>query len=357
MARCARKSCGRWRPGILARAVGLGLRLDGAWYCSSTCLELAARDRLARTSPVVTPAVPAIGPPRFGGVLATLKKLPREVVEQAATEQARTGLRLGTQLVAMGVVSKFDVLRALASQNGVGFLTAVDATRVTAAPGNLSPHVVRALGLVPFEADRRHDVLKVACMAPVPHSAVAALRELTGWIIEPYLVADEQWPALAEAYGSSAREDGPAYSTLPDVAAVAAHVAELARQAGDVRMAEARCMEHLWVRLDIGPRVEEFWVTLQPAPAPTDGVLSRMAGKARPRRPRASVVQDRPKRAAVERKRPVRERPALEVTPAVRESGELNDCLVPGSLQGGPTAPVAVGGGQTLDLGFLDAWE
>jgi hypothetical protein len=335
------------------------LRLDGAWYCSSTCLELAARDRLARTWPAVTPAVPAIGPPRFGGVLATLKKLPREVVEQAASEQARTGLRLGTQLVAMGVVSKFDVLRALASQNGVGFLTAVDAARVTAAPGNLSPHVVRTLGLVPFEADRRHDVLKVACMAPVPHSAVAALRELTGWIIEPYLVADEQWPALAQAYGSSVKEDGPAYSTLPDVAAVAAHVADLARHAGDVRMAEARCLGHLWVRLDIGPRVEEFWVTLQPAaaPAPADGVLPRVAGKPRPRRPRASAGPGRPRRPAAERRPPVRERPALEVAPAVPELSELDDCMLPGSPQGGLAAPVAVGAGQTLDLGFLDAWE
>lgn len=286
MARCARKACGRWRPTLLVRAGGLGLRLDDAWYCSATCLELAACERLSKTRPV-TPAATAMRRPKLGGVLATLKRLPADVVEQAATRQAQTGLRIGTQLVELGAVSRFDLLRALASQSGVGFLTSVDAARVTTAPGNLSPQVVRALGLVPFEADHRHDVLKVACTAPVPRAAVAALRELTGSIIEPYLVADEQWPALAQAYGTSARARGPVYSTVSDVAAAAAHVADAAREAGEVRMTEARCDEHLWIRLDVGGHIEEFWLSER---AEEPAARTARPKRSRPTRPRVEAA-------------------------------------------------------------------
>lgn len=267
MAHCAREACGAWRPAILVRIGGLGFRLDDAWYCSAHCLELAARDRLARTAPAALSARQAFGPTRLGGVLAAQKQLPREVVERAAAEQARTGLRIGTQLVALGVASKFDVLRALAAQGGVGFLTSVDTSRVSSAPGRLSPHVVRALGLVPFEVDHKHDVLKVACTAPVPRASVAALRELTGSVIEPYLVADEQWPALVEAYCASSRARGNACSPIADVAAAAARVAAAARQARGVRMSEVRCDDDVWVRLDAGGEIEELWLSDGPRDA------------------------------------------------------------------------------------------
>jgi hypothetical protein len=223
---------------------------------------LAAHQRLSRTPPVVPATLPALAQARLGGLLAHQNRIPAAVLEKAVHAQAKSGLRLGTQLVQLGIVSRFDVLRALAAQGGVGFLTAVDSSRLMPAPGRLSAHAVRSLRVVPFEADEGHQLLKVACTAPVPRTAIGALRQLTGWIIEPYLVSDEQWPILARAYGASPEADLPVYAAMPNVHAVAARVAEAARTTGAVHMTEARGDDYLWVRLEGAGRVEDLWLSM-----------------------------------------------------------------------------------------------
>jgi hypothetical protein len=392
MARCARKSCGRWRPGFLVRIGGLGLVLDDAWYCSTTCLEAAARERLAHTAPLLPPSGPASTQPRLGGVIAVQKKLERAVVELAASEQARTGLRIGSQLVELGVVTKLDVLRALAAQSGVGFLTTVDTARLSRAPGNLSPSVVNALRVVPFEADRRHDVLKVACTAPVPRRSLAALRELTGSIIEPYLVADEQWPSLLQAYGTAARRAGALQTHLPNVEALASKVAEAARESGGCRMSEARYDENLWVRLDAGGRIEEFWLTIrdeEPAVHEASAAVLPSAPRARrARAPRAASAQPRPRRArataGVETPAvaagplpaaPLASAPVLSVPAAATAVGPASTASTPAApmaarpvvlprprraaaaARAAATTPATAEGPADMDLTFLESWE
>lgn len=359
MARCARRACGRWRPGFLVQLGGLGLCLDDAWYCSAQCLELAARERLLRTRPIVPPALPTVGPPRLGGVLATQKRLSPAAIEKAASEQVRSGLRIGSQLVQLGLVSKFDVLRALAAQGGVGFLTTVDPARLTAAPGRLSRDVVRALGLVPFEADQKHEVLRVACTAPVPRASIAALRELTGAIIEPYLVADEQWPALVEAYGASPRAEAPSYAALPDVSAVAAHVARAARHSRGVQMFEARCDGHLWVRLEGGGRTEELWVTLDPSPL----AALTVAAEAAPMVVAAQIAAAAPAAAKTEPMKAAA--PVVAAEPIVLRRRRVRRQTPKAAAV--PTVPLAMTGikpqakdrtaADPLDLSFLEAWD
>jgi hypothetical protein len=297
MARCAHSECRQWRPGLLVRAAGLGLFLDDAWYCSPQCLGTAVRHRLAHAAPVAPSVTPTSSQPRLGGVLAVQKRLAPDLLEQAAAAQERTGLRIGMQLVELGVVSTFDVLKALAAQNGIGFLTSLDPGRLTNAPGNLSLAVVRALGVIPFEADRRHDVLKVACMAPVPRGSLAALRDLTGSIIEPYLVADDQWPALLKAYGSGSAAGVPTPTLVTDLESLAARVAEAARRSRSGHMSEARCDDKLWVRLDAGGQVEELLLTRPTSLryARSAAGETRAAASARPKRAR----QPRPRRVPV----------------------------------------------------------
>jgi hypothetical protein len=282
MPRCARSDCRRYRPGVLVRLGGLGLQLDDHWYCSAQCLQVAARTRLART-PLAVPATLTTMPQvRIGGLLARMAKIPKEVLDRAVSAQAETGLRLGTQLVRHGVVSSLDVLRALATQGGVAFLTAIDAGRLTAAPGNLSADAVRRFRLVPFEVDGERQLVKVACTAPVPRTEMGALRQLTGWIIQPYLVSDEQWPSLVRAYGAARREDRPVCAPVPDVATAAARVAEVAKLSRGVRMVEVRCEDDLWVRLESAGGVEDLWLTLgdRKSAAPSDG---RAENRDRPR--------------------------------------------------------------------------
>ena len=113
---------------------------------------------------------------------------------------SETGLRLGAQLQALGYASADAVLRALAEQANLSYLSNVDWSWMQGAPGGLPPDTVRAVGLVPFGADEPRRRLHVMCAAPLPRAAMRALLTLTGWTPEPYLVDD----AVLELVGPAA---------------------------------------------------------------------------------------------------------------------------------------------------------
>ncbi len=76
-----------------------------------------------------------------------------------------------------------EVLRALATQAGVSYFSTFDVA-VERGPVSMPAATVRALGLVPFDADDVLRRLSVICAAPVPKSAIRALTRLTGWVPE-----------------------------------------------------------------------------------------------------------------------------------------------------------------------------
>ncbi|MGE0039786.1 MAG: hypothetical protein AB7H88_00610 [Vicinamibacterales bacterium] len=262
MPRCARAECGRWRPDLLVRNVRVGLHLDNRWYCSPGCVETATRRRLSAPRPLSL-RPPAIPPLRLGTLLIHLGAATPALLRQAADAQRRSGLRIGAQLRAMGVVSATDVLRGLSAQAGVGYLTHLDPSCVREAPGRLSADAVRALGVVPVEADAHVQRLRVACVAPVPRVAIAALYELTRWAIEPFLVSDEHLEPLMTAYAEAAGNRTPAIAahTVRRVDEAAKWVARAAAAGPGVRMTEARFDPYQWVRLESEARVEDVLIS------------------------------------------------------------------------------------------------
>src|SRR5262245_61021068 len=184
MTRCSREACGRTRPEWLIRRAGLGLRVDGAWFCSDACVAADAARRLrAARAPQDASRLPAV---RLGAVLRQQGAITDLQLNEALTAQRASGLRLGAQLLLLGHLSESNLLRALAAQQGIRFVAAVDAAAVRQAPGALTIDEVHALGLVPFRAE--DDVLYVACAAPVRRTAIAALATLTRREVEAFLV-------------------------------------------------------------------------------------------------------------------------------------------------------------------------
>lgn len=257
MATCARTECGRWRPDALVRFGHVGLRLDGEWYCSSACLELHASAVLRAahsTAPWVAPTT--VQP--LGRILIQQRAIAYDDLRIALREQRSTGVRLGRQLVAMGLASPDAVLRGLAAQAGVGYLTHLDVSRVRRGPGGLSRDSVRALGVAPFELSRDAERLSVACAAPLPRVALAALREMTGAIIDAYVVDDELLPRLVEAYGTDGHGGRVLASTLASVDDAARHIAARVERDGAERMQHTRCDPFVWVRLEGQRRREDL---------------------------------------------------------------------------------------------------
>ncbi len=263
MARCSVTECGRWRPDALVRRGGTGIRVDDGWYCSAGCLERAMRVRLVDLTRPERLTPNAFPPSKLGVLLLAADcGLTPELLNRALDAQRLSGRRLGSELLRMHVVTTDDVLRALAVQANTRYLSTIDPATVRQGHANLSRDMIRALGMIPFEANVTTKVLKVAYVAPLPRIALAALAELTGWLPEPYLVADEVWPALLESYGASAPTGRVPTATADTVGDASARIARAAEVSRAARISHARFDPYVWVRVEAPDQTQDLLVTV-----------------------------------------------------------------------------------------------
>lgn len=249
MARCKLDSCQRWRPDALTGHVGVSF--DDEWYCSPACLERVVRHRLVDAGQPRPQAY--VAPPiKIGALLIGQGAITKPEVEKALSLQQASGLRLGAQLRRLGGVTAQQILKGLAAQARVGYLTAVNLGLVRQGPGALSRDTIRALGVVPFEVDDRRHRLKVACIAPLPRLSLSALRAVTGWEAGPFLVSDDQWPELLDAYGVLREEGaaGPHSGFVTSIDDAAARIVRAAVEGRASRMIHTVGDPWLWVRLE-----------------------------------------------------------------------------------------------------------
>jgi hypothetical protein len=235
---------------------GVGARVDDRWYCSRECVEQLARERLAVGAERAA-GLPRVPPLRLGTLLAARGVCDTASLSRALDAQRESGLRLGEQLRVMGAVDRDAVLTALAAQFGVRCLPGFDPASVRHAPGALAPGAVAALHVAPISEPVEGRV-RVACPAPIPRRALAALRRLTDWTLEVYLVTDEDWAAILEHYGADARQPAPhaSFTCTSDLAAAAASVATAVTRARVATLVEARWDNYAWFRVQ-GPGVLE----------------------------------------------------------------------------------------------------
>ena len=257
MRRCAHSDCPASGVRLVLRR---GVRFDGEWFCGTGCLAAVTARRLEALQPPLISRVPTMPPVRLGTTLVASRCITPEVLGEALDAQARSGKRLGAQLVAMGVVDEASVTHALARQAGVGFLTRVDVATVRTPVAGLSRTVVQALGVVPLEIER-DGTLRIAVCAPLPRMAIAALQSGTGLRVRPYLVSDSTLAALLQAYGTAAT----APSAATGVGRLSAQQA--ARRIADAAVAgRAISWQHTWgpgfagVRLDGASGTEDLIV-------------------------------------------------------------------------------------------------
>jgi hypothetical protein len=260
---CSRNACGkRQLPFLPGRAVGV--TVDGDWYCSSPCVETMARERLIALAPTGAATRDDGLRMRVGGWLRHIGAVTDEQLALALEAQSRSGLRLGAQIALLGFASPESIVRALALQAGVPYLTRLDSANVRRGPGGLSRDAVRALAVVPF-AEPSRGAIKVACLAPLPRLSLAAFRRLTGFIPEPHLIGDDRWPDLVDAYGSEVIGGGAAsFIETHDLSEAAATIARTAANGRAARLAELRCDPYTWVRVFVPDGVHDVVYSTAP---------------------------------------------------------------------------------------------
>ena len=275
MPRCAEATCGRWRPERLTPRWAVGLRMNGQWYCSRPCLEIAARTGLDAPEVEAGAAGTSVRTRHLGVLLRQLNAVTDAALAAALESQRTSDRRLGAELVHLGHVRHDQLLRALAAQAGVSYLPTFDVFRIVRTPPWLPPGTVRALQLVPFHRDLTARSVHVLCAAPVPRHAVLALQKLTGLVPEVYLVGDDVWNRAVEVYCAAA-EDVTEVEVITSggIGAAAALVAETASSDRVVTMRHAHWDRFTWVRVE-GPSQaanvlvpDSMEATCQAAPTP-----------------------------------------------------------------------------------------
>jgi hypothetical protein len=201
-----------------------------------------------------------MAPLRIGTLLRHQGAITQAQLDEALASQRKSGLRLGAELQRLGFVSSATLVKVLAAQAGVSYLTAVDPARVRRAPGGLSIDMVCALGLMPFEAEAEERRLRVLCTAPLPRPALRALARLTGWTAEPYLVDDAVWERAIESYAPADGGSAHQSEVVHDVTEASEQVAAAAGRNAVVRYAGVG--DFTWVRVEGGPRTRD--VLIQP---------------------------------------------------------------------------------------------
>ena len=268
MPQCTHTECRRWRPQILVRYAKLGLRVDGLWFCSTTCVTEATSTRLSQV-PAQRYASPRLPPLRLGTLLIHAGAITPTQLNEALRSQVSSGLKIGAELQRLGHTAAADVLRALATQAGTSYISGIDPRSVRPAPGGLSAQEVQALGIVPFRLVEDDRLVMVACTAPVPRAALGALHQLAGYRPVPYLVSDEEFDALASAYGTDGTAAQPQVrmAWVDSVHDAARRIAATAAREGDVTVSGARLDPLMWVRVTGKHGVDAMLVTAGDTPS------------------------------------------------------------------------------------------
>jgi hypothetical protein len=227
--------------------------MNGTWFCSERCAGHQAStdvDRATARERVRTRALPRL---KLGLLLVHQGAITPVQLREALASQQQSGRLLGRELQARGVVDRRAIVKALAAQAGVACLPNLEPSAARWCP-ELGAHAVRALGLVPIGVDAERKHVKVACAAPVPRLAMSALRELTGWTAEPFLVPDEAIEGLMCAYAELADVEARDQVVERDLAGAA--IAEAAAGNDEAVVSQVSCNPYLWVRVSgtAGPR-------------------------------------------------------------------------------------------------------
>ena len=139
---------------------------------------------------------------RLGQILLNTRVLTQDVLRDALRSAKEKRVKLGETLVAMGAASPEEVLRALAVQNGLPFLTAEELPSAPPIVKNLSPKYLRQYVACPIALDGT--TVTVATADPSNPLLLDDLRQMIGGRIALCVApAPAILDAIERAYGAS----------------------------------------------------------------------------------------------------------------------------------------------------------
>jgi len=119
---------------------------------------------------------------RLGQILTRERVITPDVLREAMARALRERLRLGETLVVMGAATTSDILRALATQQGMAFLAADELPSTPPALKELSPKYLRQYVACPIAVEA--GTVTVATADPTNPQLLDELQQLLGLTVE-----------------------------------------------------------------------------------------------------------------------------------------------------------------------------
>src|SRR6185295_1061805 len=139
----------------------------------------------------------------LGDTLLKAGLINKAQLDEALSLQSKSGDKLGTVLVDMGLISETDLLRSLSEAAGIPFIAALEAPPTAEAIALLHGDMARAHSAIPVNIDGRHVV--VAMADPFDLLAIRALTRAVGRSVKVVgTPRDVVLRAIEQSYAASA---------------------------------------------------------------------------------------------------------------------------------------------------------
>jgi len=216
--------------------------------------QIVVRDRFGQearqsvTVEVFRPAASVVEPSRIswprrrvllGQILLEAAIVNQAQLELALAQQRKTGERLGTIVLSMGLGSQDGIASAIAQQLGIEFIRLGEMPLDEAALLAVPEAIARRYQVIPIQ--QRNRTLVVGMVDPLDIVAIDDLRRLTGFTIEPAVITLDdyqrtlgQYPSMAETVGEVIQEIRPSEFAEEESAEV---LRTVATQAPIIRLA------------------------------------------------------------------------------------------------------------------------
>jgi len=232
-----------------------GIRMHGAWYCSSRCFRWAAEREVLQLLKPATGQPAHVSRMPLGLNLISHGLLTIEQLKKATDEQKEAGGEIGELLVRQGSVSEKQVTAVRAAEwGGPVFAVPKQAIRIAI---NVPSTLMRIYSMIPVHYVVSTNLLLVGFVHNVEYGLLFAIEQITGCETKPCFVTPSDFKTQMQQQQKHLEQPGFKELKFERIQTAGEIARTLCTSGLEIEADEAfigRCKEYLWARLKSGPQ-------------------------------------------------------------------------------------------------------
>jgi hypothetical protein len=232
-----------------------GVRLQGARYCRTECLELALIEVLGRARPGSQRAAAAAHRIPLGLLLLSRKQLTAPELRTALEAQRAAGAgesrkKIGAWLQELGFATEHQITSALACQWSCPMLRTGPGWLGTRSFSCIPALLLESFQMVPVELVEATGILFIAFSEGIDYTVLYAIEQMLGYRTEACLVCPSILQYSLQARARPRRSSDVVIDGVEDARECARIIGSYSAKLKAEEVRFAHCGEHLWIRLE-----------------------------------------------------------------------------------------------------------